>query len=217
MARAPGPPPCAPSPWGAADPGIRGVEPAGAGSLHAGFGTRVTPHLCPGRPSYPATSMPRTFSSHVFPECALHSALRSPPHVLQSDLEVSLQYLAWGLGGGSCFPFVKGSLLHADMADSTLPPLSAAAPAPEPGITEQPGPRSPPPSPPDLEEPLDGTNPEVPHPDLAPVAFFCLRQTTSPRNWCIKMLYSELFGYLDPFLHTLPGGHKFAWQFQAVE
>lgn len=30
---------------------------------------------------------------------------------------------------------------------------------------------------------------EVPHPDLAPVAsFFCLRQTTSPRNWCIKMV-----------------------------
>uniref|UniRef100_A0A667G801 Voltage-dependent T-type calcium channel subunit alpha n=1 Tax=Lynx canadensis TaxID=61383 RepID=A0A667G801_LYNCA len=46
----------------------------------------------------------------------------------------------------------------------------------------------PPPSPPGLEEPLDGADPEVPHPDLAPVAFFCLRQTTSPRNWCIKMV-----------------------------
>lgn len=86
----------------------------------------------------------------------------------------------------SCLP--QGSLLHADMADSNLPPSSAAAPDPEPGITEQPGPRSPPPSPPGLEEPLDGTNPDVPHPDLAPVAFFCLRQTTSPRNWCIKMV-----------------------------
>uniref|UniRef100_A0A8W4FPL3 Calcium voltage-gated channel subunit alpha1 I n=1 Tax=Sus scrofa TaxID=9823 RepID=A0A8W4FPL3_PIG len=41
------------------------------------------------------------------------------------------------------------------------------------GVTEQPGPQS---------------DPEVPHPDLAPVAFFCLRQTTSPRNWCIKMV-----------------------------
>ncbi|XP_036063425.1 voltage-dependent T-type calcium channel subunit alpha-1I isoform X1 [Onychomys torridus] len=79
------------------------------------------------------------------------------------------------------------------MADSNLPPLSAAVPAPEPGITEQPGPRSPPPSPPGLEEPLDGTNPEVPHPDLAPVAFFCLRQTTSPRNWCIKMVCNPWF------------------------
>ncbi|XP_055458958.1 voltage-dependent T-type calcium channel subunit alpha-1I isoform X3 [Psammomys obesus] len=79
------------------------------------------------------------------------------------------------------------------MADSSVPPSSAAAPAPEPGITEQPGPRSPPPSPPGLEEPLDGTNPDVPHPDLAPVAFFCLRQTTSPRNWCIKMVCNPWF------------------------
>uniref|UniRef100_A0A8C5P234 Voltage-dependent T-type calcium channel subunit alpha n=1 Tax=Jaculus jaculus TaxID=51337 RepID=A0A8C5P234_JACJA len=75
------------------------------------------------------------------------------------------------------------------MADRTSPPLSAAAAAQEPGITEQPGARSPPPSPPGLEQPLDGADPDVPHPDLAPVAFFCLRQTTSPRNWCIKMVH----------------------------
>uniref|UniRef100_A0A667GV95 Calcium voltage-gated channel subunit alpha1 I n=1 Tax=Lynx canadensis TaxID=61383 RepID=A0A667GV95_LYNCA len=77
------------------------------------------------------------------------------------------------------------------MAESSSPPSSsaaAAAPAAELGVTEQPGPQSPPPSPPGLEEPLDGADPEVPHPDLAPVAFFCLRQTTSPRNWCIKMV-----------------------------
>uniref|UniRef100_A0A2I3GNJ2 Calcium voltage-gated channel subunit alpha1 I n=1 Tax=Nomascus leucogenys TaxID=61853 RepID=A0A2I3GNJ2_NOMLE len=76
------------------------------------------------------------------------------------------------------------------MAESASPPSSsAAAPAAEPGVTtEQPGPRSPPSSPPGLEEPLDGADPHVPHPDLAPVAFFCLRQTTSPRNWCIKMV-----------------------------
>uniref|UniRef100_A0A8C4LLJ7 Voltage-dependent T-type calcium channel subunit alpha n=1 Tax=Equus asinus asinus TaxID=83772 RepID=A0A8C4LLJ7_EQUAS len=78
------------------------------------------------------------------------------------------------------------------MAESSSPPSSsaaAAAPAEaEPGVTEQPGPQSPPPSPPGLEEPLDGADPDVPHPDLAPVAFFCLRQTTSPRNWCIKMV-----------------------------
>uniref|UniRef100_A0A8C2MWV7 Voltage-dependent T-type calcium channel subunit alpha n=1 Tax=Cricetulus griseus TaxID=10029 RepID=A0A8C2MWV7_CRIGR len=79
------------------------------------------------------------------------------------------------------------------MADSILPPSSAAAQAPEPGITEQPGPQSPPPSPPGLEEPLEGTNPDIPHPDLAPVAFFCLRQTTSPRNWCIKMVCNPWF------------------------
>uniref|UniRef100_A0A8W4F787 Voltage-dependent T-type calcium channel subunit alpha n=1 Tax=Sus scrofa TaxID=9823 RepID=A0A8W4F787_PIG len=55
------------------------------------------------------------------------------------------------------------------------PPSPAAAPAAEPGVTEQP------------EQPLDGGDPEVPHPDLAPVAFFCLRQTTSPRNCCFVL------------------------------
>uniref|UniRef100_A0A8C0W0A4 Voltage-dependent T-type calcium channel subunit alpha n=1 Tax=Castor canadensis TaxID=51338 RepID=A0A8C0W0A4_CASCN len=79
------------------------------------------------------------------------------------------------------------------MAESSSPPSSAAAPALEAGITEQPGPRSPTPSPPGLEEPLDGADPDVPHPDLAPVAFFCLRQTTSPRNWCIKMVCNPWF------------------------
>lgn len=82
-----------------------------------------------------------------------------------------------------------GSLLSADMAESSsLPSSSAVALAPEPGVTEQPGPRSPPPSPPGLEEAPDGADPDIPHPDLAPIAFFCLRQTTSPRNWCIKMV-----------------------------
>ncbi|XP_074247141.1 voltage-dependent T-type calcium channel subunit alpha-1I isoform X5 [Saimiri boliviensis] len=81
------------------------------------------------------------------------------------------------------------------MAESASPPSSsAAAPAAMPGTTtEQPGPRSPPSSPPGLEEPLDGADPDVPHPDLAPVAFFCLRQTTSPRNWCIKMVCNPWF------------------------
>lgn len=83
----------------------------------------------------------------------------------------------------------QGSLLSADMAESSpLPSSPAAAPAAEPGVTEQPGPQSPPPSPPGPEEPLDGVDADVPRPDLAPVAFFCLRQTTSPRNWCIKLV-----------------------------
>ncbi|MXQ92435.1 hypothetical protein E5288_WYG001086 [Bos mutus] len=82
----------------------------------------------------------------------------------------------------------QGSLLSADMAENSPPPPSpTTALVAEPGVTEQPGPQSPPSSPPGPEEPLDGVDPEVPHPDLAPVAFFCLRQTTSPRNWCIKM------------------------------
>ncbi|XP_014648823.1 PREDICTED: voltage-dependent T-type calcium channel subunit alpha-1I [Ceratotherium simum simum] len=84
------------------------------------------------------------------------------------------------------------------MAESSSPPSSSAAaaataPAPEPGVTEQPGPQSPPPSPPGPEGPLDGADLDLPHPDLAPVAFFCLRQTTSPRNWCIKMVCNPWF------------------------
>nr|XP_030711764.1 voltage-dependent T-type calcium channel subunit alpha-1I [Globicephala melas] len=80
------------------------------------------------------------------------------------------------------------------MAESSpLPSSPAAAPAAEPGVTEQPGPQSPPPSPPGPEEPLDGVDADVPRPDLAPVAFFCLRQTTSPRNWCIKLVCNPWF------------------------
>ncbi|XP_036862815.2 voltage-dependent T-type calcium channel subunit alpha-1I isoform X3 [Manis javanica] len=80
------------------------------------------------------------------------------------------------------------------MAESSSPPSSSsAAPAAELGVTEQPGPQSPPHSPPGLEEPLDGADPDIPHPDLAPVAFFCLRQTTSPRNWCIRMVCNPWF------------------------
>uniref|UniRef100_A0A8C0U4E9 Voltage-dependent T-type calcium channel subunit alpha n=1 Tax=Cyanistes caeruleus TaxID=156563 RepID=A0A8C0U4E9_CYACU len=35
-------------------------------------------------------------------------------------------------------------------------------------------------------------DPDVPYPDLAPVVFFCLKQTTSPRSWCIKMCVSMM-------------------------
>ncbi|XP_036747285.2 voltage-dependent T-type calcium channel subunit alpha-1I isoform X2 [Manis pentadactyla] len=80
------------------------------------------------------------------------------------------------------------------MAESSSPPSSSpAALAAELGVTEQPGPQSPPRSPPGLEEPLDGADPDIPYPDLAPVAFFCLRQTTSPRNWCIRMVCNPWF------------------------
>lgn len=30
----------------------------------------------------------------------------------------------------------------------------------------------------------------LPFPELAPVVFFCLKQTTCPRNWCIRMVSS---------------------------
>lgn len=61
------------------------------------------------------------------------------------------------------------------------------------GISEQPTPLEQPPPSPDLgdedEDDVDPpSDPDVPYPDLAPVVFFCLKQTTSPRNWCIKMV-----------------------------
>ncbi|MEQ2213702.1 hypothetical protein XENOCAPTIV_019563, partial [Xenoophorus captivus] len=30
----------------------------------------------------------------------------------------------------------------------------------------------------------------LPYPEMAPVVFFCLKQTTCPRNWCIRMVSS---------------------------
>ncbi|XP_053300102.1 voltage-dependent T-type calcium channel subunit alpha-1I [Pleuronectes platessa] len=33
----------------------------------------------------------------------------------------------------------------------------------------------------------------LPYPELAPVVFFCLKQTTCPRNWCIRMVSSPWF------------------------
>nr|XP_033479939.1 voltage-dependent T-type calcium channel subunit alpha-1I-like [Epinephelus lanceolatus] len=33
----------------------------------------------------------------------------------------------------------------------------------------------------------------VPYPELAPVVFFCLKQTTCPRSWCIRMVSSPWF------------------------
>ncbi|XP_074757472.1 voltage-dependent T-type calcium channel subunit alpha-1I [Athene noctua] len=43
------------------------------------------------------------------------------------------------------------------------------------------------------EEVTSPPDPDVPYPDLAPVVFFCLKQTTSPRNWCIKMVCNPWF------------------------
>ncbi|KAJ7398509.1 hypothetical protein BTVI_124718 [Pitangus sulphuratus] len=59
------------------------------------------------------------------------------------------------------------------------------------GISEQQTPPEQPPSSPELgedEEVTSPPDPDVPYPDLAPVVFFCLKQTTSPRSWCIKMV-----------------------------
>ncbi|XP_027578499.2 voltage-dependent T-type calcium channel subunit alpha-1I isoform X1 [Pipra filicauda] len=64
------------------------------------------------------------------------------------------------------------------------------------GISEQQTPPEQPPSSPELGEDEEATSPpdpDVPYPDLAPVVFFCLKQTTSPRSWCIKMVCNPWF------------------------
>ncbi|XP_010190825.1 PREDICTED: voltage-dependent T-type calcium channel subunit alpha-1I-like, partial [Mesitornis unicolor] len=64
------------------------------------------------------------------------------------------------------------------------------------GVSEQQTPPEQPPSSPELgedEEVTSPPDPDVPYPDLAPVVFFCLKQTTSPRNWCIKMVCNPWF------------------------
>ncbi|XP_054061949.1 voltage-dependent T-type calcium channel subunit alpha-1I [Rissa tridactyla] len=64
------------------------------------------------------------------------------------------------------------------------------------GVSEQQMPPEQPPSSPELgedEEVTSPPDPDVPYPDLAPVVFFCLKQTTSPRSWCIKMVCNPWF------------------------
>ena len=44
----------------------------------------------------------------------------------------------------------------------------------------------------------------VPYPELVPVVFFCLKQTTCPRSWCIRMVSSPypsntVITYTDTF------------------
>ncbi|XP_053942694.1 voltage-dependent T-type calcium channel subunit alpha-1I isoform X1 [Cuculus canorus] len=96
------------------------------------------------------------------------------------------------------------------MAEYVSQPSSTWPPGPQPphasticplepvdlGVSEQQTPPEQPPSSPELGEDEDvtsPTDPDVPYPDLAPVVFFCLKQTTSPRNWCIKMVCNPWF------------------------
>ncbi|XP_062838984.1 voltage-dependent T-type calcium channel subunit alpha-1I isoform X3 [Anolis carolinensis] len=71
------------------------------------------------------------------------------------------------------------------------------------GISEQSSPMEQPPPSPDLgDDDDDGDmepvpDPDVPYPDLASVVFFCLRQTTRPRSWCIKMVCNPWFECLS--------------------
>ncbi|GAB0176766.1 voltage-dependent T-type calcium channel subunit alpha-1I [Grus japonensis] len=93
------------------------------------------------------------------------------------------------------------------------PPHASAVCPLEPmdlGVLEQQTPPEQPPSSPELgedEEVTSPPDPDVPYPDLAPVVFFCLKQTTSPRNWCIKMVcnpYPFRLPLLPPFLSVPP-------------
>uniref|UniRef100_A0A8C5IKR6 Uncharacterized protein n=1 Tax=Junco hyemalis TaxID=40217 RepID=A0A8C5IKR6_JUNHY len=41
---------------------------------------------------------------------------------------------------------------------------------------------------------------QVPYPALAPTAFFCLKQTTRPRSWCLRLVCNPY-----PFPRDTPG------------
>ncbi|RMC03167.1 hypothetical protein DUI87_20361 [Hirundo rustica rustica] len=97
------------------------------------------------------------------------------------------------------FSFVAGMAEYIPHPPSTWPagpqPPHTSAICPlepvDPGISEQQTPSEQPPSSLELGEDEEVTlppDPDVPYPDLAPVVFFCLKQTTSPRSWCIKMV-----------------------------
>ncbi|XP_049335289.1 voltage-dependent T-type calcium channel subunit alpha-1I-like [Astyanax mexicanus] len=71
--------------------------------------------------------------------------------------------------------------------------------APSPGweepIDEEKGPLEPEERAGHVEEVDDDVSSElsglvVPYPELAPVVFFCLKQTTFPRSWCIRLVSS---------------------------
>lgn len=65
---------------------------------------------------------------------------------------------------------------------SELPPEDAGSgPGGSPGAGGSPG-RDPPPELASEEEE------QVPYPALAPTAFFCLKQTTRPRSWCLRLV-----------------------------
>uniref|UniRef100_A0A8C8RPA8 Voltage-dependent T-type calcium channel subunit alpha-1H n=1 Tax=Pelusios castaneus TaxID=367368 RepID=A0A8C8RPA8_9SAUR len=49
-------------------------------------------------------------------------------------------------------------------------------------------------------DPAQEDEEQVPYPALAPTVFFCLKQTTRPRSWCLKLVcnpYPSCSGALD--------------------
>uniref|UniRef100_A0A8C3VF66 Calcium voltage-gated channel subunit alpha1 H n=1 Tax=Catharus ustulatus TaxID=91951 RepID=A0A8C3VF66_CATUS len=66
-----------------------------------------------------------------------------------------------------------------------LPSGEARERPPPPPLPPPPPPASPPPPLPSLPP---SSIPQVPYPALAPTAFFCLKQTTRPRSWCLRLV-----------------------------
>ncbi|XP_051791082.1 voltage-dependent T-type calcium channel subunit alpha-1I isoform X1 [Erpetoichthys calabaricus] len=62
-------------------------------------------------------------------------------------------------------------------------PCEDSGPAQTDGEEEEPGP----------DDPSTSQGVEIPNPELAAVVFFCLKQTTCPRNWCIRMVCNPWF------------------------
>lgn len=84
---------------------------------------------------------------------------------------------AWHLGSPSIHNSpTMCSLEHVDLGMSE-PPTSLEQPLPSPDLEDN-----------EDDADVPPLDPNVPYPDLAPVVFFCLKQTTSPRSWCIKMV-----------------------------
>lgn len=74
---------------------------------------------------------------------------------------------------------------------SELPPEDAGSgPGGSPGAGGSPG-RDPPPELASEEEE------QVPYPALAPTAFFCLKQTTRPRSWCLRLVCNPWFEHVS--------------------
>ncbi|KAG2464316.1 CAC1I protein, partial [Polypterus senegalus] len=69
-------------------------------------------------------------------------------------------------------------------------PCEDSGPAQTDGEGEEPGP----------DDPSTSQGVEIPNPELAAVVFFCLKQTTCPRNWCIRMVCNPYPFKAGPFV-----------------
>ncbi|KAF7655527.1 hypothetical protein LDENG_00053990 [Lucifuga dentata] len=58
---------------------------------------------------------------------------------------------------------------------------------------------------------------QQPYPALAPVAFFCLKQTTRPRNWCLRMVCNPYPFILEIKPFVASGKTQISWLLCAFE